>query len=125
ELTETFGEQAISKFTSSALLATITAPLAAVGSAIGGIIAAAIPIGMALLPVIIIGAIVAAIAVLILNEDIRNKVFGFVGGLLKWIGDALGKLGAVLGDALGAAWTFISKTVPELGGKIVGGIIDG
>lgn len=125
ELTETFGEQAITRFTSSSLLAAITAPLAAVGSSIGGIIAAAIPVGMALLPVILIGAIVAAIAVLIFNEDIRNKVFGFIGGVLRWIGDALGKLGQVFADALTAVWTFISRDVPQLGGKIVGGIIDG
>ncbi len=124
ELTETFGEQAIAKLTGSSLMAAITAPLGAVGSAMGGIMAAAIPVGMALLPVIIAGAIIAAIAVLIFNEDIRNKVFGFIGGVLKWMGDALGKLGDVFLKAIGAVWGFISKTVPELGGKIVGGIID-
>jgi hypothetical protein len=120
ELTETFGEQAITKFTSSSLLAAVTAPMAAVGTAIGGAISAAIPIGMALLPFIIIGAIIAAIAILIFNEDIRNKVFAFAGELIGNIGRGLATLGGMLLALFGRAWTAVVGAV----GPFVTGIVD-
>lgn len=75
------------------------------------ILGAAIPVIMAALPFIIIAAIVAAIAVLILNEDIRNEVFGFIGGVLEWIGEALGTLVQVVGDAFAAAFGFLADFV--------------
>lgn len=111
QLAESFGEQAIEKFGSSALLATVTAPLTALGTAAGGLISAAIPIGMAALPFLIVGAIIAVIAVLIANPDIRNKVIAFVGGLvdtlLKALSSALAVLPEVLGGLFSAAWSFI------------------
>lgn len=125
ELTETFGEQAIAKLTSSSLMATLTAPLAAVGSTIGAAISAAIPIGMALLPVILIGAIVAAIAVLIFNEDIRNKVFDFIGGVIRNIQKALGDLPATLLDLVGKGVDFVAKNIGPFVGGLVKSIVDG
>jgi phage-related minor tail protein len=104
----------------SMLLPTLTPIITSLGAALGGLLAAAIPVGMALLPVIIIGAIVAAIAVLVLNEDIRNAVFGFIGGVLEWIGEALGTLLQVLGDAFSAAFNavgqFVSDALAAIGG---------
>jgi hypothetical protein len=67
QLAEQFGGQLLEKLASSSLLAALTAPLAAMGTAMGGLIAAAIPIGIAALPFILVGALVAAIAVLIVN----------------------------------------------------------
>ena len=125
QLVENFGGNLIEKIGSSSLVAAITAPLAAVGSTIGGIIAAAIPIGMALLPFIIIGAIVAAIAVLIFNEDIRNKVFSFIGGVIDNIGKALSGLGATLLDLVGKGITFIATNIGPFVGGLVKAIIDG
>lgn len=125
QLVENFGGNLIEKIGSSSLVAAITAPLAAVGSTIGGIIAAAIPIGMALLPFIIIGAIVAAIAVLIFNEDIRNKVFSFIGGVIDNIRKALSGLGATLLDLVGKGITFIATNIGPFVGGLVKAIIDG
>lgn len=96
--------------------------LSSVGTAMGGLIAAAVPIGIAALPFILIAALVAAIAVLILNPDIRNKVFEFVGGILKWIGDGLGKLAQVLGTVASNIVSFLGGLVTNIG-TIVGQIV--
>lgn len=121
ELTETFGEQFVTKLTSSSLLTAITGPIAAVGSTIGGIISAAIPIGMALLPFLLIGAIVGAVILLATNEDIRNKVIDFAKGVGKWIVDHIGPfVGKVIDFFLG-----IPGKLVELGSNIVKAIIDG
>lgn len=147
ELTENFAGSFIEKIAGSGFIAVLTAPLAAAGTAIGGLIAAAIPIGMALLPVILVGALVAAIAVLIVNPEIRGKVVGFVQDLVGHLVDALGTalkvLPQVIGDAFGAAWSFVVDsllpfilqmvelwfTLPArlvtLGAEIVHTIIDG
>ena len=125
QLVENFGGNLIEKLGSSSLVAAISAPLAAVGTAIGGLISAAIPIGMALLPVILIGAIVAAIAVLIFNEDIRNKVFGFIGGVIDNISKALGGIGQTLLDLVGKGIDFIAKNIGPFVGGLVKAIIDG
>lgn len=115
ELTENFGEKAIEKLTSSTLVGAIIAPMAGIGSSIGGALAAAIPVGMALAPVLIIGAIAAAIALLIVNPDIRNKVISFVGGVVETIvrtlRDLLGALPKVVGALFGAAWDFVITAV--------------
>ncbi len=113
ELAQNFGEQAIEKLASSGLIAALAAPLGILGTAMGGIVAAAIPIGMAALPFILIGAIVAAVTVLIVNPEIRGKVFSFVGGLIGHIGDALGALGGVLATVIPAAFTAAFKFVTD------------
>lgn len=92
-------------------------------SAAVGILGAAIPLIMAALPFIIIGAIVAAIAILILNEDIRNAVFGFIGGILEWIGDALAPLIEVVGEAFATAFAIIGDVLGKVG-ELIGQAID-
>lgn len=115
ELTENFAGSLIEKLAGSGIIATITAPLAAVGSAAGGVLAAAVPIGMALLPALIVGAIIAVIAILIANPEIRNKVIAFVGDVVTTLVNALGTLLQVLpkviGDAFAAAWSFVIDSV--------------
>ncbi|HEV8282349.1 MAG TPA: hypothetical protein VGQ02_10840 [Candidatus Limnocylindrales bacterium] len=125
QLVENFGGNLIEKLASSSLVAAISAPLAAVGSTIGGIIAAAIPIGMALLPFILIGAIVAAIGVLIFNEEIRNKVLAFVGQVIGNIGKFLGDVGKTLLDKIGAGVDWVAKNIGPFVGGLVKAIIDG
>jgi hypothetical protein len=111
QLAESFGGQLIEKLAGSTLIETLVAPLAALGTTIGGAISAAIPIGMALLPVILIGALVAAVAVLIVNPEIRGKVFAFaqglIGHLLDAIRTALGALGALVSGVFGKAWQLV------------------
>lgn len=143
ELTETFGGQLIEKLTSSSLIALITAPLAGLGTAIGGLISAAIPIGMALLPFILIAAIVAAVVFLVNNPEIVGKIAEFVGSVIGAIMRFLGELPGKIVDlyvgiwklVLGTAGDFIRALVDfllklpgrlgELGGMIVRTIIDG
>lgn len=147
QLAEQFGGNLIERLGSSSLVAMIAAPLGAIGSAIGGLIAAAIPIGMAALPFILIGALIAAITVLIVNPEVRQKVFNFVGDLIGKIGDFLSKGLEILADiipkAFQAAWNFVVENVPKiiqtlvdfwqqlpfkligLGGDILRTIIDG
>lgn len=115
ELTENFGEQAIEKLTSSTLVGAIIAPMAGIGSSIGGALAAAIPVGMALAPVLIIAAIAGAIALLIANPDIRGKVIAFAGGVVDMIvstlRNLLGALPKIVGALFAAAWEFVLTAV--------------
>lgn len=124
---ENMGNNLLLKLGASGLVATLGATLSAAGAAIGGLIAAAIPIGMAALPFLLIGAIIAAIAVLIVNEDIRNKVLGFAGGVIGFIVDGLAKLPGILIDLFGKAWDALLKAVvvfgPQLVQTIIGGLI--
>lgn len=111
ELTENFAGTLLEKLAGSGLIAAITAPLAAIGTTIGGLISAAIPIGMALLPVILIAALVAAVAFLIANPQIVDKIVAFardlVGHLIEALTGFLAQLPAVLGAAFAAAWKFV------------------
>jgi hypothetical protein len=108
QLAETFGGQLLEKIAGTEMIASLVAPLAGVGTSIGGFISAAIPIGMAALPFILVAAIVAAIAVLIVNEDIRNKVIAFAGGIvdkiLTFLHDGLAALVGLLVGVFGGAF---------------------
>src|SRR4051812_31890311 len=123
QLAEQFGGQLLEKLASSSLIAAITAPLAAMGTAMGGIIATAVPIGIAALPFILVGALVAAIAVLIVNPEIRGKVVDFVAGLVGRIGDLLRTGLAILADvvpkAFAAAWQLVITAVGTYIGALV------
>lgn len=123
ELAQNFGEKALESLASNGLIAALTAPLAGLGTAMGGLISAAIPIGMALLPVILIAALVAAVAFLIANPEIVGKIVAFASDLVHNLIDALSgflsKLPAVLGAAFGAAWSFIVNGVVPFIGQLV------
>ncbi|HSW41750.1 MAG TPA: phage tail tape measure protein, partial [Patescibacteria group bacterium] len=97
------------------LLPALAGTLAAVGTGIGSLIAAAIPVGMALLPVILIAALVAALAFLIANPEIVGQIAAFVGSLLDAIADFLGTLGEVFARAFRAAVEAVSGAVGRIG----------
>lgn len=108
------------------LLPALGGTLAAIGSGIGGLIAAAIPIGMALLPVILIAALVAAVVFLINNPKIVGKIVEVVGGIVAAFGDALGALVGIVGQVVGAAVGAFGAIVGGIAGavgKIVGEIL--
>lgn len=107
----------------SSLLPMATPIFTAAGSALGGILAAMIPIGMALLPVLLIAAVVAAIVFLVNNPEIVQQIGEFVGGLLEAIGEFLGNLGQVLLDAFNAGVAMVGEAFGALA-EIVGGILD-
>ena len=102
----------------SALLPALTPIITTAGTALGGLLAAAVPIGMALLPVILIGALVAAVAFLIANPEIVGKIAEFVGSILAAIGDFLGTLGEVFATAFGAAVDAVAGAVGQIVGFI-------
>lgn len=91
------------------LLPAIMGPLTALGSGIGGVISAAIPIGMALLPVLLLAAVVGAVIFLINNPEIVNQALQVGGAIVGAIVDALGAL-------LGFAADLVGKVVGFLGG---------
>ncbi len=105
----------------SALLPALTPIITTAGAALGGLLASAIPIGMALLPVLLIGALVAAVAFLIANPEIVGKIAEFVGSILGAIGDFLGTLGDVFATAFGAAVDAVGGAVGQIVG-FIGGI---
>jgi len=120
---QAFGPMLLEKLAASGAVVAIGAALSTMGTALGGILAAAIPIGMAALPLLLVGALIAAVTVLIVNEDIRNRVISFatglVGTLLNALGTLLGRLPAVIGAAFAAAWSFVINAVIPFIGQLV------
>ncbi len=102
------------------LVPALTPVITAGGTAIGGLLAAAIPVGMALLPVLLIGALVAAVAFLIANPEIVGKIGEFVTSILGAIGDFLGSLPEVFASAFGAALDAVSGVIGAIVALIAG-----
>jgi MFS family permease len=122
-LVDTFGEKILAGIAGSGIIAAVGPALAGIGTAMGGLVAAAIPIGIAALPFILIGALVAAVAILIVNEDIRNRVISFATGLVgtiaSTIGSAFGTVVDTIGRGFGLAWDFVTKAIPATIAEIV------
>jgi hypothetical protein len=110
----------LERFASSSLIAAVGAPLSAAGTALGGVISAAIPVGMALLPVLLVAALVAAIVFLINNPEIVDKILEFAGGVVDFIIDGLVALPGLLLGFFGAAWQGVVDAV----GPFVQSIVD-
>jgi len=82
QLAEGLIGQMLEKLAGTTIVEAIAGSLATLGSTIGGVITAAIPVGMALWPVLLVAAIGAGIAFLIANPDDRNFGGGYNGGRL-------------------------------------------
>ena len=85
--------------------------ISGVVTGIGGLFAAALPLLAAALPFLIAGAIIAGIVLLIVNPEIRDAVFGFIGGVIGWIGDALSGIGDFLGGIFGGAFEVVASVI--------------
>lgn len=103
----------------SGIIPAITGGITAVGTTIGSIMSAAVPIGMALLPFILIAAVVAAVIFLINNPEIVGKIGEFVGSILGAIGDGLRALFGIFQQAFGGAVGSVASAI----GQIVGFIL--
>lgn len=101
----------IEKLAGSSLIAVIGAPISAAGSALGGVMAAAVPLGMVALPALLLAAIVAAIVFLVNNPEVVDGILEFVGGVIDWIVKGLGALGGFLLDVFGKAWQLVVDAV--------------
>lgn len=99
-----------------------------IGTAIGGFMAAAVPVGMALLPVLLVAALVAAVAFLIMNPDIVAKIADFAGSIISTLVGFLAKLPGAILDVIVGAFRFAGDIVGKVGQfalSIIGGIIGG
>jgi hypothetical protein len=131
ETVQEFGTSMIQKLAGSAVVQAIGGALAGLGSTIGTVITTAIPIGMAAAPAIILAALVAAIAFLIANPEIRDKVLGVAGDIVRGIVGGLASLGGALLDLFVGAFkllvdatlTFVTTVVGfylSIPGRILG-----
>jgi hypothetical protein len=102
------------------IFATIGGALSAAGALIGSIISAAIPIGMAAAPFLLLAAIVAAIAFLVTHPDIAAKVLEIAGNVIKWlVGGLIGLPLALLGafaTAIDGINRFVASAVITIAG---------
>ena len=97
----------------------LMAPAAAAGgTGIGAAIAGAIPAGMALLPVLLIAALIAAVVFLINNPDILAKIGEVAGNILSALGSFLAALPGLLVDLFVGAISKIIEVAPGLIGAI-------
>jgi len=101
QLAEGLIGQMLEKLAGTTIVEAIAGSLATLGSTIGGVITAAIPVGMALWPVLLVAAIGAGIAFLIANPDIARKVLDFAGGLVSGIVHGLAALPGLLATFFG------------------------
>jgi len=92
----------------------------AAGSALGGLLAAAIPIGMALWPVLLAGAIAAGIAILIANPGILTAITDFASGLITNLVSFLSGLPDALLGVLQGAFDFLVANGPT----IIAGVVE-
>ena len=100
------------------LLPLISGALGTLGSAAGGLIAAAIPIGMALLQALLIAALVAAVVFLINNPEIVGKIADFVGSVVSNIVKFLSGLAGALVDVFGKAFGAVVRGAPGFVGEV-------
>lgn len=121
---ENMGGQIAAKIAAAPIVAAIGVQLTALGAAIGGVIDAGIGIGMAALPFVLIAAIIAAIAILIFNEDIRNKVIAFAGQMISNIVTGLSTLAGALLGVVGGAIQWLADHISPFVGGLAKAILD-
>lgn len=138
-----FGEQLVVRLAASEFIVGIGASLSIAGEGIGALIAAAIPIGMAALPVLLVGAVVLAIGFLITHPEVAAEigrvastiVGGIIGGLAGLAGKIVGAVVAAPGVVADVVGGFVGDIVRwylsipfkllGLGASIVGAIVGG
>jgi hypothetical protein len=116
------GGNLVKKIGGSALWATISGTLGALGSSIGAFIAAAIPVGMALMPALLLAALGAAIIYLVNNPQIVHKAIAVAGGIIKGVVAGLATLGAKLAGIFSAAFNGVLGIVVRAVANIIGAI---
>lgn len=119
-LVQTLGASLVEQLAGSAFIQGIAATLATVGEAIGGFIAAAIPIGMALWPALLVAAIVAGIVFLINNPEVAKQILDFAAGLVSGIVNGLDQLGRALLSVFQAAGKLLLDATITIVTGIVG-----
>jgi hypothetical protein len=106
-----------------ALLPALTPIITTAGAALGGLLAAAIPVGIAALPVLLVAAVVAAIAFLVMNPEIVAQIGEFVGSMLATFGEFLSGLPQLLLNVFTTAFNFVIAAAPGFITSVVGFIL--
>lgn len=88
-LAANLGEALVAKMAGSAFIAKIGAQVAITGAAAGTGLTAAIAVGMAAAPFVIIGALAALVTALFLDKDLRDQFFRGGQKLVQWIADGM------------------------------------
>lgn len=101
----------LTRLAGTATFAPIIASLTAEGLTLGGVLSAALGVGMAALPFILAAAAVAALVYLISNPEAREKVRGVALMILGKIGDGLKALPGLLGGIFVGAWNLVTGAV--------------
>jgi hypothetical protein len=128
----------LGKLGATATFAPLAAALGAEGAGLGAILAAAIPIGMAALPFLILAAAVAALTYLIVNPEARQKAHEAAMMIVGAIGDGLRALPGIVAEiflnvvttAIRIWWSLpglfadVLRNMLALAGQIVGKILD-
>lgn len=143
ETVQEFGTTIVSKLAGSAVVQAIGGALSAMGATVGSVISAAIPVGMAAAPLLILAAVVAAIAFLVTHPEVVAEatriagtiVRGIVGGLAGLAGTIVGLVVAAPGVIVSVIGGFVAQLVTwflsipgklvSLGADIVGTIVRG
>lgn len=101
----------LGRLAATSTFAPIIASLTAEGLTLGGVLSAALGVGMAALPFILAAAAVAALVYLISNPEAREKVRGVALMILGKIGDGLKALPGLLGGIFVGAWNLVTGAV--------------
>lgn len=120
QLAEGLLGQALEKLGESTLVEALGGALAAGGAAIGGLLDTAIGIGMAALPVVLVGALVAAIVFLVNNPKIVQEALRVAGSIVSGILDGLKGLAQLILGVIVAAPGVIASTFGPMILGIVG-----
>lgn len=96
------------------LVPALGAAMTAAGTALGGLLAAAIPIGMALLPVLLVAAIGAAIIFLVNNPEIVQSILDFVTSFIDNLLNFLATLPDLMVEFFGTVIAAIAAALPGL-----------
>ena len=93
------------------------------GTAVGSAFSAAASLAIVAWPAILIGLVVAALVLVFTNPELREKALAIGGAIVKFIGEAIGKLVEVLGKVLGMIAKWGGEVIAAVAG-VVGKIVE-
>jgi hypothetical protein len=114
-----FGDKIIDKIAASGFVVKLSAFMSAAGKVVGGVIDKAIALGMAALPFVLAGVLIAALVYLVTHPEVVRKLHDIAMTIIGKIGDGLRGLATFLGGIFGSAMGHVFNVVTYWVGKIV------